>query len=640
MGSISLSRKRACYTASWKSWGTISGSDAIRANNAQIGNSHCVYSANVSLGASEQIKSLSLKTTIAMTSQTGTVNSKAVTIDCYVYSSDPTGGTAGTDGTIPGGYLYWTQLNITAYTAGTNITIPFPTTSISGVSTLYFWITSTYSVRDGCYIEVYHGNGPSVSATYTAPSITLSVSPATVTTSADSDAGKVNLTIGNPSGQTLIASFYYGSSTTPLAQYYVYNGTNQIKCPKSWFDDAGVTRLTSMTIRVKITGATNEPEDTFTLAAGDDMKPTIGTPSTEIVQAAGGATTYYPNTYIAGLSKCKVSVAVTLPTNAGVATNGAYLAYPGGSRVNMQYNSTTGKYEGTTAALTGNTTITITVMDERGKYSQKTVTISGVVAYTEPSVEINLAYRCNSEGTQESGGQYWRIRVTAQYSTALSGNSLRKLTAGIENGVAYSLISGSTSSPFSGMTNPKTNYKVIVTVQDKVSGEITKEIVLEGLLRNFVWTRSTDGTYVGVGTTPTRTSGGSSIEVPQNGAFLIGGTEYGAFNDNVDGDVIPQSIGGGNTSFGNDFLNVDRTNRYALTNAASTFSSWGGGCDNTPSPLASSVFGGLRTVFILSAAVAVVVLLEVTPQAGRVWVNTYINDAWQGWKYFVSYSAS
>lgn len=618
MGSVTRYRKRSCFGGTWSSWNTITGSSIIGSNYT----SHCVYSINVSMSASERLDSITFKNTFASDIST------SLTFQFYLYTSDPTSATS-----PPSGYVSYKTSTRSITTAGIASTINFTGLNLSGVTTLYVWVTGSYNASGGgiyCCDESGISQPTAVTGSFSTVSMSLSISPSSVTAG-----NKVTLDVTNGSGTGLTATFKYGNTT--LANQYFSNGSLEYTCPASWFDTAGVTTLQSMTINVEVTGGVNALTGSFTLNASSAMKPSVGTPSTAIVQPSP-ASTSYPSTCIAGISKCKVSVTVTARTNAAISS--VILSYPGGSNVTMTYNSSTGKYEGTTAApLTGDTTFTITATDRRGLQTQATAGIYGVVAYTPPSVAINLAYRCNSSGVEESGGTYWRIRVTATYSTALSGNSLQKLTAEIENGTEYSLISGSTSSPLPGMTNPKSAYKVIVTVRDKVSGEITKEIMLEGISRNFVITRSGDGTYVGTGTTPTRTSGPSAYELPGNGSFLLGGKEYGAFGVLVDGATVTQYLGNGNESFNNDFLNVDLTDRYALCNAAATFSSWAGGCANGPNAMASSVFGGLRIVHILCASVAVVLLIEATPTPGRIWINVYSSE-WKGWKYFYTVNDS
>lgn len=619
MASITLRQKKGILGGTNLYWGTITGSTTIGDNY----NCHCIYSADVSLNSGETITSVTFKNTLAADM------SASLTFRVYLYTSDPT---SNSPSSPPSGYVASTSASKYITLDGITSSVTFMNLSLTGVTKLYFWVTATYNAANGaiyCCDEPGVSQPTAVSLTATQASMTLAVSPSSVTTSATGS--KVNLTIGNGGAFTLYADFYYGSSQNPFKSVRVYNGNNQVSCTKQWFTDAGVSMLTTMTITVKIRGGNNTPQGSFTLNAGSDMSPTVGTPTVAIVQGASAATDY-PNTYIAGISKAKVSVVASSSTNAAISS--VVLSYPGGTSVNMSYNSSTGKYEATTAApITQNTTFTVTVRDQRNLTSQATVSITGVVAYTQPSVVINVAYRCNSSGVETSGGEYFKIRVTASYNTSLSGNVLKKLTAGIKNGATNDLVSGTLCGPFSGTTNPKSAYVIVVVVQDKVSGEIAKEITLEGLSRNVVTTRSDDGTYLGVGTTPSRTSGKSAVELPDGGSFLIGGEEYGAFGALVYGSEISQYFDGSNASFGNDFLNVDMEDRYAPKNAAACFSSWGGACANGPNMLSSYIAAGLRLVYILTGMSAVVVLIEVTPSPGRVWINVY-QEAWKGWKYF------
>lgn len=596
----------------WGSWGSVTGNTTIGSNY----NCHCVYSASVSMAGASSLNSVTFKDTFAADM------SASLTLQCYLYSSDPTSGGATSP---PSGYIssYQTVKNITA--AGLTNTISFTGLNLSSASMLYVWVTASYNASGGaiyCCDMSGVDQPTTITGSFSAAVMSLSISPATVTTG-----NAVALSVANGSGYTLTATFKYGNTT--LATQTFYYGSTSVTCPKSWFTTAGVTMLTSMTVSVTVTGGTSTMTDSFTLSAGNDMKPTVGTPTAAIVQASSASD--FPSTYIAGVSKCKVSAAVSTGSNASIST--VRLTYPGGAAVNMIYNSGTGKYEGTTAApITVDTTFTVTATDVRGLSASSTVSVSGVVPYTAPSVVINTAYRCDSSGTEESGGAYWKIKVTATYSTNLTGNSLTKLTAGIEGGTANNLTSGTLSSPFSGMTNSKAAYKVIVTVKDKVSGEVTKEITLEGLSRNIVVLRSVDGTYVGVGTTPTNTSGKSTVEMPEGGRVLTGGIDYGAFE-------AVANEGSYNSSFGSDMLNVNRQNRYAEENAAAAFSTFTGNISNIPSTISStSIFAGLRMVLLINQYQAFVLLFETSPTPGRVWINTYTNTAWQGWKYFYTIS--
>lgn len=637
MGSVTRYRKRVCSEGYWTNWGTITDFSIIDSLNG----AHCVYSANVSMSASEKLDSITFANTFA-SGITG-----FATFQFYLYTSDPSGASA-----PPGNYVGHTSTDRWLTTQGITESVSFTGLNLTGVTELYIWVTASYDNTGGwvyCCDDSIASQQTAITGSFSTISMTLSISPGSVTAG-----GSVVLGVTNGNGVNLTAVFTYGSTVLPVTgtqSVSFSSGSANVPCPMSWFDIAGVTTLQRMTVNVSVTGGPSTLTGSFTLVASDAMAPAISNVSASIVQADGGASSYYPNTYIAGLSKCKVSAKVESSTSAVISS--VVLSYPGGSSVNMVYNSSTLKYEGTTAApLTGNTVFTVTARDQRGLSTQATTSVSGVVAYTPPSVEINLAFRCNSSGVEESGGACWRIRATATFDTALSNNSLTKLTAEIEGGAENNLISGSTSGPLTGMTNPKAAYKVLVTVQDKVSGEITKSITLEGMSRNVVVTRSDDGTYMGLGTTPGRTSGPSAYELPTAGSYLIGGIPAQAFIDPVlvsDGsnayvpDLSGDSFKATPTSTP-DFLLVDHNDPHARENAAAFFLREGNGThwDNEPSPMAAGGalenyrWRGYRTVLWYDTEWQLVLIVELFPYPGTIWSNLYnayqSGNKWVGWR--------
>ena len=366
------------------------------------------------------------------------------------------------------------------------------------------------------------GGGQTLTGSFTlnAQALSLAVSPASVATG-----GSVTLTVTNGSGYTLTATLKYGNTTLKTQEFTT--GSVTISCLKSWFATAGVSTSKSMSLSVSVTGGPSTLTGSFTLTAGSDMNPSVGTPTASVVDLTGN----FPSTYISGYSKVKVSATVSTGSNAGIST--VKLSYPGGTTVNMSLNSSTGKYEATTAApIKENTTFTVTVTDTRGLSGSQTVSVTGVTAYTAPSITIDTGYtyRCNDSGAKTSGGTYFRVKAAANYYSSLSGNALVKFSVKIKGSSAETnLTSNVQSGAISGMSNPLIRYTIVFTIQDKVSAAVTREYTLGGMLRNIVVKRSQDGTYLGVGITPTRTRGPSCIELPDGGAILIGDA---AFPDN------------------------------------------------------------------------------------------------------------
>lgn len=467
----------------------------------------------------------------------------------------------------------------------------------------------------------------SLSKTFTATgNHTLTVSPTSAATGSN-----VSITIGNGSGVSITARIKYGS--TQLWSGTATTGSFSVAVNKSWFTTAGVTTAKSMALTVTIDQNTTLSAS-LTVTAGSNMNPTVGTLSFSPVNS-GRVATNFPNSYIAGYSKVKVSAAVTSGSNASISS--VVLSFPGGTNVTMSYNSTSQKYEGTTAAvINGNTTFTVTAKDGRTLSGSKQGTLNGVVAYVKPSVSPTAAncYRCNSSGTKQDGGSYVSAKATATWYSSLSGNALTSFlfyvkedrTAGYSD--SRNLTSGQQSQALQMHVPGANDYVTLVfSIQDKVSDAVTTEFRLPAAPKNVYVRRSSTGTYVGVGMAPQRTSGKSDIELPSDGEVRVGG-------------FLMQSLSHFNSSaangsqFGKDFLAVNLDNLYDEKNTEARFykalddTGWA----NSP---VSGAFLGTRKVFYWSHWWCIVMLLEYYPKPGRIWTNTYnhnVEGGWTGWK--------
>lgn len=470
----------------------------------------------------------------------------------------------------------------------------------------------------------------SLSKTFTATgNHTLTVSPTSAATGSN-----VSITIGNGSGVSITARIKYGS--TQLWSGTATTGSFSVAVNKSWFTTAGVTTAKSMALTVTIDQNTTLSAS-LTVTAGSNMNPTVGTLSFSPVNS-GRVATNFPNSYIAGYTKVKVSAAVTSGSNATISS--VVLSFPGGTNVTMSYNSTSQKYEGTTAAvINGNTTFTVTAKDGRTLSGSKQGTLSGVVAYVKPSVSPTAAncYRCNSSGTKQDGGSYVSAKATATWYSSLSGNALTSFlfyvkedrTAGYSD--SRNLTSGTQSTPLQMHVPGANDYVTLVfSIQDKVSDAVTLEFRLPAAPKNIYVRRSSTGTYVGVGMAPQRTSGKSDIELPDGGAFMVGGYDIRLLPNVFD------TLSDG-SQFGKDFLAVNRTNFYDVKNTEARFyrAANATGWTNQPSAISASTgFLGVRQVIIWSATWCMVRLIEFYPTAGRIWSNVYNGNtpAWTGWK--------
>ena len=444
-------------------------------------------------------------------------------------------------------------------------------------------------------------------------------------------------------GSTVVYTFTFQSDADT---YFTFSQNDR----KGWFTTAGITSLQSMTLTAIIEGHASS-EVSFTLTAGNNMKPTVGAATVTIVQT-GSAATNFPNTYIANVSKAKVEATVAAGSNASVQT--VVLSY-GTQSVNMTYNSTTGKYEATTPQpITGNVTFTVTATDQRGMAGTSTYSLTGVVTYTKPSITIDSAatFRCDDSGNPQIGGPYVRVKATATYDTGLSGNALTKFLFYVqEDGSSntHNLTSGTQSQAYALLSpRPDNAITVVVVAQDKVSEEITRTTKLAASHRDVLVRRYKGvfsgqnylSTQIGIGKIPAyiRHYGtariADGVDVPELGGYFIDGRDVINYLG-----TAGEAMQTGSTKWSNDFLAVDWNAPKAAINETVEFTINSSELTNwsniPPIGTATNGFVGIRMVVVGWTRVYVIVL-ERLPVMGRIWINTHFRSSeafyiWQGW---------
>lgn len=99
-------------------------------------------------------------------------------------------------------------------------------------------------------------------------------------------------------------------------------------------------------------------------------------------------------------------------------------------------------------------------------------------------------------------------------------------------------------------------------------------------------------------------------------------------------------LGWPSSTFGNDFLLVNLSDRLDLTHCPTFFyTNDSQGTINRP---VTGVLMGIREVFVYDTSHAVVKITELTPVNGRVWTNFYNASGWSGWmsSYPITYTAA
>lgn len=340
----------------------------------------------------------------------------------------------------------------------------------------------------------------------------------------------VTITGSIPTSKIMAVTVRYGGYSGPL----LFTGTSTsdglitIPTSENWFDSAGITTSGEITVYVEasktVSGNTYQGRGTFKVVAGEDAYPVFGTPAITPINT-GPALTNYPSTFIAGVSRMKVAVEITRPTNAQLTS--VEFGTSSGALISMSYNSGTGKWEAETDyTLTASTWVRIFATDQRGVSVSTAKTNVTVEPYVRPYVTIypDMTYRCNSGGTEMDTGQYYRVKVMANIS-ALTGNAVTVLTVQRSDLANANAITSGVQSAVLDTSDPMNQglpYTLIFTIQDKVmSRQFTFD--LEAPSRELVVHHSADGTNVGVGGVPTVTSGCSTVELPAGGKFMVGG---------------------------------------------------------------------------------------------------------------------
>lgn len=658
MGSISIEAKRASTVGSWGSWGPLTGTDIV----ASSFNDYVVYGAVVTFGANEsKLISLSIEVPIRLNYN---VQARSATVTCYLYKATPSGSNS-----IPTNY-YRTSSRSGSIGYATS-TIPFEFSNIEipentdGNTLIYFLISASYNLYDdGVYAVVSH-DGVTASGTFNTTTPEPTPTPTPEPTMSLVSGGIVNnnmvITVINGNGKSLTADFYKINENDDSDGSLFYSTPSftdgKISVPvKTLFDEANITNTkTFPRFRIKVNGGNPNPL-TGNIAGGiqatDDMKPTVSNLTTALVQRPDIASAF-PSVYISGVSSCDVRATVGKPTKAAITQ--VVLTCPG-KRVVMEYNSSAEKYSGT-VQVTQDVEFTVTATDARGMSTSKKVSLTGVQPYTTPSVIIESAYRCDSNGAETPGGPSYKILVTPQFSDNISGNAIELLEVGIKGEAnPHNIKDGNYSAykgPFPGLTDNKASYTLVVYIKDKISSTIQRECVVAGIQRDFVINHTGNKTHLGIGTTPVSSSV-NSIELPSDGLFLIGGIPAQAYSfsasEYTDG-----------RSFGRDFHNFNGIDKTAPANAACLFMFKPGDVDGVDDPdppwtsfpvvsftvdgtVSNNYFkeygwSGLRSVYILNKNCVMVQVIEFAPTPGNIWFDVRLRATegspyeWVGWRY-------
>ena len=281
---------------------------------------------------------------------------------------------------------------------------------------------------------------------------------ATASASGSANIQKVELTFSDGSGTPVRATYYSASG--------LYEATTKEPITKS-----------PTTLRMTVTDTRNNTSyASFIISSVVNGAPALSNATASIEQPESAKD--FPNTWIAGYTKAKCAVEVTSPYSFTI--TGVKLSFPGGTPVDAEYDSSTGKWVATTLeGIPGNVPLTLAATDENGAVGTTTINLSNVFDYYEPTLTITSVTRCDESGKADSGGSKCKVCGSVTYCTGLTGNAIKQVTAGIA-GQAASAFNVASENTITGLDISSAAYVLEFKVRDLISDFVKVYYVVPG----------------------------------------------------------------------------------------------------------------------------------------------------------------
>jgi len=242
----------------------------------------------------------------------------------------------------------------------------------------------------------------------------------------------------------------------------------------------------SLTVTVTVSDKRRRTaSDTFTLDADSgNMYPIVRYKQLLIVQP-DSIDEEYSNTYIANVSRAKISLKIIFPSYAKAQRT--VVTYDGNS-MELFYNSSSDRYEATTVnPITDDTDFLITVTDQRGLTTTSAMSLTGVVEYSAPSVNILNYHRCNEDHTANDSGAY--CEMTVEY-TISSINDTNAGTASVTSSIytdSQTLQAYTQQVVYFFAADIEHSYDITVSLADKILTETrTVRLSTAGVIMDFL----------------------------------------------------------------------------------------------------------------------------------------------------------
>jgi hypothetical protein len=268
--------------------------------------------------------------------------------------------------------------------------------------------------------------------------------------------------------------------------------------------------------------------------------------------------------YVEGKSVIKLTATATAYEGATVSS---YAFYRDGTLIG---NNTTGVLTEAGTAISGSHIYKVIVTDSYGMTAEQSLAAITVYPYSLPKIDSSETYRCDTGGTEQSGGP--SVKVKASWTTSSCGGYNTSSGTAAVNGYSASLTNG-TAARIDANLNPAAAYTVTYTITDSFGETAVTTVPVLSAFRNFAL-------Y------PDGTVGGFAFgEMPTSPGVGVFNTPHVIFRGDVkvEDALLPsdtQNVGtlaAAESALLNVFANMpDRSVTFAMLTFTASFSPFGG----------------------------------------------------------------
>ena len=180
--------------------------------------------------------------------------------------------------------------------------------------------------------------------------------------------------------------------------------------------------------------------------------------------------------YVEGKSVIKLTATATAYEGATVSN---YAFYRDGTLIG---NNTTGVLTEAGTAISGSHVYKVIVTDSYGMTAEQSLAAITVYPYSLPKIDSSETYRCDTSGTEQSGGP--SVKVKASWTTSSCGGYNTSSGTAAVNGYSASLTNG-TAARIDANLNAAAAYTVTYTITDSFGETAVTTVPVLSAFRNF-----------------------------------------------------------------------------------------------------------------------------------------------------------